>query len=362
MKITPKAEKPLEKFKKKGDLVELLFFIALNVLVVPFSTYQTFVGYEKDVAGNAILALIVAAISGVFFLAMNYVIRESRLNGEKHFWKVLMYIVPLAISVPGNFNAFYSNQMKGSLLRQEINSYRLAMTSTKDVALSSIEVSIGLNDLETTFKSKLNTLEREYDTKPKGWGKNCISLWKDLCDFLNKQGGSINANSISSITNEQLKFNKAKAFAEAEFGTIKNTRSSSIKPTIDYINTTFVDTDAVIDSLINLSTPVYRSSMLDKMVTVENLIRSKTESFLSNSEVFPHDPLKSSNENEIGTIKHSFNSAFIKWESTTATVFSLFLSLIIDFAALLYILVFIPYNKTTGGGNKGRLTTGPKRI
>jgi len=70
--------------------------------------------------------------------------------------------------------------------------------------------------------------------------------------------------------------------------------------------------------------------------------------------------LKSSNENELGTIKHTFNSAFIKKEYPTATAFSLFLSLIIDFAALLYILVFIPFNT---GQKKGRIeTTGPNRI
>ena len=82
MKIKPKQDQATNKPKKnRGDIIELLFFIALNVLVVPFSTYQTFVGYEKDVAGNAILALIVAAISGVFFLAMNFGIRKSRLVG-----------------------------------------------------------------------------------------------------------------------------------------------------------------------------------------------------------------------------------------------------------------------------------------
>jgi hypothetical protein len=99
--------------------------------------------------------------------------------------------------------------------------------------------------------------------------------------------------------------------------------------------------------------------MLDDMVTAENTIRSETESFFDRTDIFSHEKLKPSNENEIGTIKHSFNSAFVKWESATATVFSLFLSLIIDFAALLYILVFIEYNKVKPGPDRPR---GPIKV
>jgi len=112
--------------KSSSNTVEFLFFIALNILVIPFSAYQTYIGYEKDVAGNAILAIVIALISAVLFAAMNFGIRQDRLNGKKHLLKVVMYLIPFGLSFPGNFNALYSNQMKENLLREEISEYKFA--------------------------------------------------------------------------------------------------------------------------------------------------------------------------------------------------------------------------------------------
>lgn len=360
MKIKPKQvdDKP----KNQGDIIELLFFIALNVLVVPFSTYQTFVGYEKDVAGNAILALIVAAISGVFFLAMNFGIRKSRLNGEKHFLKVLMYIVPLAISVPGNFNAFYSNQMKEGLLRTEVSEYKFVLNQTKDKSVQLIQNKIKLQNLESGFNQRITLLHSEVTGIGRtGWGSKADKAWRDLVGFLNAEGGQLNYSDIG--TNSNFYYSNAKKFAQSSNDQLVLDRKNSIQPKLDYISGVYNPVIARIDSLTNLAKPIFNSKMLDDMVSAENTIRSETESFLNRTDLFTYEKLKPSNENEIGTIKHSFNSAFIKWESTTAAVFSLFLSLIIDFAALLYILVFIPYNKQSRGGNGGRLiNNGPKRI
>lgn len=350
-----------EKRKRSEDTVELLFFIVLNVLVVPFSAYQTFIGYEKDVAGSSVLAIVIALISGVLFAAMNFGIRQSRLKGEKYYLKVLMYIIPLGLSFFGNFNAFYSNQMKDSLLRSEINDYRLVLTKTKDVAVSEIKTSIGLNNLKTNYESLRSSLSTEYSEPPEGWGENCTKVWYELTSYLNEEGGTLDPNIISGIGNERVKYNKALSFAQGAYESIVKLRESKISTVLDQVQSSFTDVDNDIDSLINLPKPIYRSSMLDKMVTAENIIRSQTISFLGSEDIFSHPPLESSNENELGTIKHSFNSAFIKGESFTATAFSLFLSLIIDFSALIYILVFTPYNRKKKTG--GRIhTNGPKTI
>lgn len=360
MKIQPRQNPNGEHLKEKADITEFLFFIALNLLVVPFSAYQTFVGYEKDVAdNNFIIAIVIALISGVLFAAMNFGIRKDRLEGKRHLVKVLMYIVPIGLSFPGNFNAFYSNQMKDNLLRTEISSYRLVLASTKDIAIDELNKSIGLFDLQQKFNTKKGKLEEEFRIEPAGWGKNCNALWSDLCMDLRSEGGTINVTMVASIDNENQKLNKAIAFAENDLKTIIASRQNKINPTVITISSIYTECDNFIDSLLNLPSPIYTSAMLDKMVTAENLIRSKAESALNRKDLFPHDPLKPSNENEIGTIKHSFNSAFVKQENPTAMIFSFFLSLMIDFAALLYILVFIPYNI---GKKRGRIGNGPNSI
>jgi hypothetical protein len=359
MRIRP-ADKIDEKQNIKGDLTEYVFFIVLNLLVVPFSAYQTFVGYQKDVAGHWILALVVALISAVLFAAMNFGIRSSRLKGEKHHLKILMYIVPLGMSFFGNFNAFYANQMREALLRKEISDYRLTLTTTKNVAVSEIEKSVDIPAFRRDYDLYETALKTEFGKYPEGWGKNCEQRWKDLCSFLSSKGGSLLPNVVSSYSGD-VKYNRALNFALGERNAILSSKQSKIVPVLISINESFDKQIINLDSLTSLSKPVFSSKMLDDMVIVENTIRTEAESFLGSKTVFSHQPLKSSNENEIGTIKHSLNSAFVKKESPTATAFSLFLSLIIDFAALLYIVVFIPYNKVSK--TEGRINSnGPKRI
>lgn len=345
--------------KSNNNSVELLFFIALNILVIPFSAYQTYIGYEKDVAGNAILAIVIALISAVLFAAMNFGIRQDRLNGKKHLLKVVMYLIPFGLSFPGNFNAFYSNQMKENLLREEISEYKYALIQTRDFAIQKINGSIGLTDFDREYTQKLQALETEYkDAVPPNWGPKSQEKWQELVHFLANAGGQIKVSDQGN--NENVYFKNATIFAKNTYDQLVISRKGSIQQSLVYIDTRYQPLLKEVDSLANLSKPVYQSSTLDKLVEVENQIRAKTKSFLGDNINFVNPALQPSNQNEIGTIKHTINSAFIEFENPSATVFSFFLSIIIDVAALIYILVFIPYNKTPKRG--GRLNSGPQRI
>jgi hypothetical protein len=345
--------------KSKTNTVELLFFIALNILVIPFSAYQTYVGYEKDVAGHSILAIIIAAISAVLFAAMNFGIRQDRLDGKKHWLKVFFYIIPFGLSFFGNFNAFYSNQMKENLLREEISNYKFILNQTYDLAIQKINDSIDLKGFEKDYSQRWQDLETEYyDAKPPSWGPKAQEKWKTVVSYLQNEGGAIKVSDQGKIKANY--YYNAKTFSKNTYKNLKESKEEIIKDPIDYINSKYDPTIKKIDSLIGLSKPEFSSSMLDKMVEVENQIRTKTESFLDNENIFDYPPLKPSDQNEIGTIKHTINSAFVKFENPSATVFSFFLSIIIDLAALIYILVFIPYNKSSN--KKGRLNSGPQRL
>jgi hypothetical protein len=345
--------------RKTSNTIEFLFFIALNILVIPFSAYQTYIGYEKDVAGNAILAMVVAAISGVLFAAMNFGIRDSRLKGEKHHLKVLMYMVPIGLSFFGNFNAFYSNQMKDNLLRTEVNNYKYVLTQTRDIALQKIEEIININNFGKDYNQKFNDLNTEYyDATPPSWGPKAQGKWEILVQFLQSQGGVIKVTDQGN--SKDYYFKNATVFANNAFETLKEDKLKVKEEPVNYINIKYNPVIKEIDSLKNQLKPVLTSSMLDKMVETENQIRSKAESFLNTENIFDYPALKPSTENEIGTIKHTINSAFVKRENMSATIFSLFLSIIIDLAALLYILVFIPYKTEKPKG--GRLNRGPNRI
>src|SRR5690554_6825781 len=113
---------------------EFLFFIAINILLVGVSTYQTYVGYKADVGGNLLISGAIALTSGLLFIAINFSIREHRLKGKRHFKHLLLYIIPLGFSFLGNFNAFYINQTGDDFLRREIRQYQAHLTQTHDEA------------------------------------------------------------------------------------------------------------------------------------------------------------------------------------------------------------------------------------
>lgn len=343
---------------KNSSAIEWMFFIALNALVIPFSAYQTFVGYEKDVAGHQILALVVALISAVLFAAMNFRIREKRLKGQRHFLMVIMYIIPLGLSFFGNFNAFYCNQMNETLLRSEVNAYKHQLTTTRDEAVSAIKNSSGIPHIEAEFPKRWEALRTEFsEAAAAGWGPKSEEKWMDLVDFLNAEGGIISVNDKGS--NKSKFFENAETFSKNTLNTILNARQNLIDPELKYIIDKFDPVEKNIDSLTRLSRPKYNSRMLDDMVQAENEIRSRTESFLGRNDIFTNDPLEPSPQNNICTIKHTLESAVIKYENPSATWFSLFLSLIIDLAALLYIMVFIQYKS---GTRNGRVNSGPQSI
>ena len=331
-----------------NNSIEFLFFLALNILVIPFSAYQTFVGYEKDVAGNMILAIIVAAISAVLFAAMNFGIRQDRIQGKKHSLKILMYIIPFGLSFFGNFNAFYSNQMRENLLRSEVNKYKFDLTQTRDFAIQKINDSIDLNGFESEYN----------EAKPPNWGPKSQQKWEELVRFLKSKGGEINISDQGK--NKIVFFDNARTFSKNTYDELVDSKKRIVEGPLDDINSKYNPIIKQIDSLTSLSKPIYNSSMLNKMVEVENDIRAKTESFFGGKEIFEYPALVPSEENEIGTIKHTINSAFVKFENPSATVFSFFLSIIIDVAALIYILVFIPYHRKSKKG--GRINSGPQRI
>lgn len=345
----------------KNSITDLMFFIAINFLAVGVSTYQTFVGYEADVAGNLLIALSIALMSGILFLAMNFEIRKRRLLGQKHILLVIMYIVPLGISFFGNFNAFYANQTGEDFLKNEIVAYKTQLNNSYAEAVQNIESSVDISAFIRNYNSYLAQLDTEFNKPPKGWGKMAQQRWVELTKFLNEQGGNIQPTIIEG-TKDQIRFNRALSFVNDEKDNILDAKNNKIKPILSAIQNKYAPVSSRIDSLVNLPKPVYRNAMLDDLVEAENYVRIQTSSFLGNDDFFSRPSLRPSAESGIGTIKHTLRKAFVEREEPSATFFSLFFSLIIDLAALLYILVFIPYKKQKRVQGNGRINQGPQMI
>jgi hypothetical protein len=334
------------------NTVELLFFIALNLLVIPFSAYQTYVGYSEDVVDHWAAAATIAGISGVLFAAMNFGIRQRRLDGKKHFWQVMLYVLPLGLSFFGNFNAFYSTQMRNQLYDSEVSNYQGVLTKTKDQAIATLNASTGIATLQSALDQRQQALQDQFDgtAGAAGWETNAEKEWVKLKALIEQNGGT--------ITNLMKKDAKtAIELSDNSFRELKRNRETQIKPIVEFADSTFKQLEEDIDAAKKYGTinQVGRE-LLDGIVKTNNQIGAKTKSHVAD---FEFEELSPSDHNQIGTIKHSLTSAFITKDNPTATYFSLFLSLIIDLSALLYILLFIPYNKQRG---KSRIGNSPNVI
>ena len=94
-------------------------------------------------------------------------------------------------------------------------------------------------------------------------------------------------------------------------------------------------------------------SMLETIRKTNNEIGNSTKNYLAtkNDTTYTFELLSESDQRQVGTIKHSLESGFVKWVNPTATLFSSFFSVIIDIIPLGFLFLVFPYTK---GGNRDR--------
>lgn len=340
-------------------LVDLIIFVVLNFLIIGFSSYQTFLGYSKGVVDHWILAAAVAAISGMLFLAMNIGIRDLRLAGKPHFWPVVFYIIPLGFSFIGNFNAFYGTMMKDELYERELTSLRTHLDGTLSLAASGLDSLTDISSKKGPILGKLNSLESNYDGRIDkfGWGPNCTAEWYAVRTEMVLQFP--HTSLIPDFTpavplNERM--GKAKELVRHFLDQRRIEAESTVsleREAIDNFRSSFLPTvDALLGSsdLPNAGPSMLRS-VVQKNNEVVNMVISKGIPIGSRELADPDNT-------RVGSITHSLQSAFVVRDKLSVTIFCVFLSLVIDLAALVYILLFIPYAKN---GKVGPRRSGVKQ-
>jgi hypothetical protein len=342
-----------QKAQNQSSFSEMAFFIAINVLILPFSAYQTYVGYEADVAGNSLAALALAVISAILFAAMNVKIRDNRLKGKPIILQTVMYIVPLGISIPANFNAFYSNMTNNQIYDQGIAEYQTTFVQTINEANKKIIDCAGYESIEVKYNVYINNLESQFNGKAgqaQGWGDECKVQWDSIKYFLkaNDPSGVGILNNPGTGSNA---INKAKDISKELKDEIVKNKKEKIAPYLKFIDSISIPVLTHIKLVKeNNSFKEEGKVLMDEIVMANNQIGSKVNSFTVDfCGDFKYTLLKPSQSNRSSTIEYSMQSAFIDMPSPSATFFSLFLASIIDFSALLYILFFIQGSKSKGG-------------
>jgi hypothetical protein len=159
---------------------------------------------------------------------------------------------------------------------------------------------------------------------------------------------------------DQNDFGKPETLGNFYLNVLRGNKCGDVLPLIEEFDTLYNQVERDVE--IAKSNGELQSNgaiLLDEIQTSQKTIINKTKSKLGvayDSSLYTE--LGVSKTNEMFTIKYAFENGFVDMPSKSATLFSLFLSLIVDLAALLYILFFVKYGKS----NKGRLSRGPDVI
>ncbi|WP_405570139.1 hypothetical protein [Winogradskyella sp. Asnod2-B02-A] len=355
---------PKKTDNKQGLGMKIIYF-ALNFLLVPFSSYQTFIGYEKFL--GFIPAILIAIVSGLIFFGLNYTIMEKRIAGIPHKMLILGYLLPLGISFFGNFNAIYGAQMKGELVGSELAVYSTALNNTYNSAISAMDKSTGLLDLKVNLDSELEQLRVQMEEQGpyNGYGKAAKKKWTDINNLFENYNIKYLDHSIGELTKVQntTKFNNFKKTAISYYNSIEKAKQAELNKVFDPIKSKYKIVNDQYDSMVkNDSVKVLGFQMLEDLRKTNNeVIGNPVKGYLgslTNKVDFNFNELKESDQRQVGTIKHSLESAFVKWENPTASIFASFFSLIIDLIPLGFLFLVFPYNSN----KRKQIPTGPRRL
>jgi hypothetical protein len=346
-----------KKSKNEQGLGMKIIYFALNFILVPFSAYQTYIGYEKflgnDISTFSIAAFAIAAVSALFFFGLNFTIMERRVAGTPHNRIVLGYLLPLGISFFGNFNAIYGAQMKGKLVATELAVYSTTMNNTYNAAVSEMDKSTGLFDLKINLDSNLAQLRVQMEDQGafNGYGDEAKKKWTDINQLFNnynKKYSDYNSGELTKVQNTN-RFQNFENTAINYYESINQSKQLELNRVLDPVKANYKEVNDRYDSMVkNDSIKALGFQMLENLRKTNNeKIGNPVKNYLgslTNTVDFEFTALEESDQRQVGTIKHSLESAFVKWENPTASIFSSLFSLIIDLIPLGFLFLVFPYN------------------
>ncbi|WP_075343823.1 hypothetical protein [Tenacibaculum agarivorans] len=356
--------KPKKEIKKEDQNMGFkIIFFALNFLLVPFSAYTTFKGYSQFL--GIPLAIVLALATGLMFFGLNYAIMTLREEGKPHFKQSVGFLLPLMISFFGNFPHFYGNQMQGSLLNEEVTHYKTTLTNTYNTAINKlerkrlderqgIESKNELDILKTNLDADLKELKAQIqDGGCKGM---CRQKWEEIrslfMEYNKVHNGTNNAPPhISQIFTKS--YNQFENLAMSNFKALLNKQKNEIENIdgqIDLDIKLLNDTDY--SNLVKLSDTLLMAQNEERLkIEGGNLlkrIKATNDDLGQKASKLPgyeFTILPAPEEVNTKNIKGVLESAFIKNDNSSATIFSIILSLIIDLAVLGFVFLILSFKK-----------------
>lgn len=339
------------------DIGLMIIFFALNFLAVPFSGYQTFMGY-RDVAGGVPMAAILAGLSSLLFFGLNYIIMNLRKNGQPHLFQVFGYLLPLSLSFFGNFNAFYCNNTGATGVTIAVNDYHSEFDKTIADGKAALIASTGVEDRFSQKEVLFSDLKSQIRT---GFGPNCENMWSDL-QKIQSTSEVQDPNGLKSKCNSGLVwacndyYKLLYRWFDGPYKTDSISRMNNVLTEVQKIDQLSKDIDQDL-SAFKLIDPVKEGAkkisvgqqLIDKIKDARNDIGPRIQAKVADFHFIPSVPLPT--QCTIGESVKQAMSGFMP----TQTFLSVFFSLIIDLITLGFIFLAYSYNP-----RKRRVISGPR--
>jgi hypothetical protein len=348
------------KKKKKTNAFDskALFFYALNFLMVPFSGAMTYYGFtnlfQMGTFGPVnVPALFIALITSLLFLAINFSIRENRLKGRPHKLQAAMYIVPMVFSCFGNFAALYDEARRGFWIEAEADQALGAMQSAKEILKEYAETKEkGIAQIETEYGKYITRMETSNETQGfTGIGPEVKKQWKDCKEYLRDQGVELTYFREDGNAEQYLIVN-AKRYAQMGFSEYAESVRQEYTAVVTDIDTLYHHFEGVKSNHFHNHND-YKATgcgFINEIASHYNKFvdRSKAQVEAMDGVEFSGQKLESGVCSKFDTPSYILNDAFVKMPSPPTTIGYGLVALLLDLAALLYVLIFVEPPKKIG--------------
>jgi hypothetical protein len=230
-----------------------------------------------------------------------------------------------------------------------------------------MDKSTGLLDLKINLEAELEQLRVQMEEQGayNGFGQEAKKKWLEIEQIFENYNLKYLDHSSGKLTKVQdtRKFNNFKNTATSYYESIEKAKQAELYRVLGPIKSSYKKVNDRYDSMVrNNSIKGLGLQMLEDLRKTNNeSVGNPAKSYLgslTNKVDFKLTELEDSEQRQVGTIKHSLESAFVKWENPTASFFASFFSLIIDLIPLGFLFLVFPYNS-----NKRKNTpTGPRSL
>lgn len=328
--------------QNSGFELFIIAFVALVCLGISF--YQTTLGY-KEAFGSILISGGFALVVVTLLLYLNYRLRAARRQSESMgaiAGILVVYLVFTFASFAGNFNAFYTNFMKGELLRGELAQKRDALNRLQEDAKSALTSQEMLRPKTEGLLSQLQSQIRN-PSEP-GCGDKCEKVLSQIEKLLDTPITRLKGENKEMLIQEYTKLINKQLDVTLRLG-----NDEAKKDLITEIDQDVADLRSKIDTALqNPSTAGL--PVLKEVVEIYKLLGNKTKKLAGAS--FKYDEQIRVENEEVGKISQTFNSAMQNishWGVWVSAIISLFIDL---FVPLFVLFITAPNSQDTFRRNK----------